>query len=80
MAAAAIDDEALRRRGLMRLAGAPPSSSRQQFVPLMTPGSPGDDALQHVGEIGLRIEFVEFYGVENRAQDRPALGAAFAAR
>ena len=22
-------------------------------------GSPGDDALQHVGQIGLRIEFVE---------------------
>jgi len=26
----------------------------------MALGSPGDNALQHIGQIGLRIEFVEF--------------------
>jgi hypothetical protein len=31
----------------------------QKLVQLMALGSPGDDALQHVGQIGLRIEFVE---------------------
>jgi hypothetical protein len=31
----------------------------QQLVQLVALGSPGDDALQHIGQIGLRIEFVE---------------------
>jgi hypothetical protein len=43
-------------------------------------GPPGDDALQHISQIGLRIETVEFCGQDERREDRPALGPAFAAR
>jgi len=32
----------------------------EEFVQLMVFGSPGDDALQHIGQIGLRIETIEF--------------------
>jgi hypothetical protein len=51
----------------------------QQLVQLMALGSPGDDALEHVGQVGLRIEIVELCGVNERCQDRPALGATLAA-
>jgi hypothetical protein len=42
-------------------------------------GPPGDDALEHIGEIGLRVEIIEFCGCDERREDRPALGPAFAA-
>ena len=32
----------------------------EEFVQLMIFGPPGDDALQHIGQIGLRIETIEF--------------------
>ena len=51
----------------------------EQLVQLMALGSPGDDALQDVGQVGLRIEIMELCRVDERCQDRPALGAAFAA-
>jgi hypothetical protein len=51
----------------------------QKLVQLVALGLPGDDALQHVGQIGLRVEIVELRRVDQRGQDRPALGAAFAA-
>lgn len=44
----------------VRCAGGPPSSSSQQLVELMALGSPGDDALQHVGQVGLRIDSWSF--------------------
>lgn len=51
----------------------------EQLVQLMALGSPGHDALQHIGQVGLRVELMEFCRVHERRQDRPALGAAFAA-
>jgi hypothetical protein len=51
----------------------------QKLVQLVAPGLPGDDALQHVGQIGLRVECMELRRVDQLGQDRPALGAAFAA-
>ena len=51
----------------------------QKLVQLMALGLPGDDALQHIGQIGLRVELVELRRVDQRGQDRPALGAAFTA-
>ena len=52
----------------------------EEFVQLMIFGPPGDDALEHIGEIGLRVEIIEFCGCDERREDRPALGPAFAAR
>src|ERR1700676_4546497 len=51
----------------------------EQLVQLMAFGSPGNDTFQHVGQVGLRIEIVELCCVHDRRQDRPALGATFAA-
>ena len=83
IAAAATDDDAEWRRGLMRrpvrCARGPPSNPGEQLVQLMAFGSTGNDALQRVGRVGLRIEIMEFCSVNDRRQDRPALDAAFAA-
>jgi hypothetical protein len=51
----------------------------EKFVQLVPFGSPGDDALQYIGQIGLRIEIREFCCCDERCEDRPALGSAFAA-
>jgi hypothetical protein len=51
----------------------------EQLVQLMAPGSPGDDALQHVSQIGLRIEFVELCRIDQLPKNCPALGAPLAA-
>jgi hypothetical protein len=45
----------------------------------MALGLPADDTLQHVGQIGLRVEIVELRRIDQRCQDCPAFGAAFAA-
>jgi hypothetical protein len=51
----------------------------QKFVQLVAFGLTGDDALQHIGQIGLRIKFVELCCANQRCPDCPALGAALAA-
>ena len=38
-------------------------------------GAPGDDALEHVGQLGLGIDIVQFRGVDQRRQDRPSLAS-----
>jgi hypothetical protein len=39
----------------------------------------GDDALQHIGQIRPRIEFVKLYHIDQRCNDYPALGSTLAA-
>ena len=36
----------------------------------------GDDALEHVGEVGLGIDLMQLGGVDQRGQDRPPLATA----
>ena len=51
----------------------------EKFVQLVALGLTGDDALQHIGQIRLRIEFVELCRIDQRRKDCPALGTALAA-
>src|SRR4029077_3085203 len=51
----------------------------EKFVQLVALGLTGDDALQHIGQIGLRIEFVELCRVDQRRKNCPALGATLTA-
>src|ERR1700740_433475 len=51
----------------------------EKFVQLVALGLTGDDALQHIDQIGLRIEFVELCRIDQRRKNCPALGATLAA-
>jgi len=51
----------------------------EKFVQLVALGLTGDDALQHIGQIRLRIEFVELCRIDQRRKDCLALGTALAA-
>ena len=53
---------------------------RQQRVELMSLGSPGHDALQHVGEPSHRIDAVHLRGLDQGHRDRPMTRSAVAAR
>jgi len=39
-------------------------------------GAAGDDALEHVGEVGQRVEAVELGGLDQGESDGPMLGGA----
>ena len=48
---------------------------RQQCVQFVVLGSPGDDPLQDVGEIGERLDAVELAGLDQGIGDRPTAGS-----
>src|SRR5271156_3464563 len=49
----------------------------QQLVQLMALGAAGDDALQHIGQPGQRIEAVQLRRGEKRGEDRPIARTTF---
>jgi len=55
------------RRPCAALAGRLPVPG-EEFVQLVALGPTGDDALRHIGQIGLRIEFLELCRVNDRGQ------------
>src|ERR1700678_1215811 len=48
---------------------------RQEFFELVDLGASGDHALEHVGQIFLRIDTNEFCAVDKRRDDRPCSAA-----
>ena len=52
---------------------------RQQCMQLVVLGSPGDDPLQDIGEIGERIDAVELAALDQGIGDRPTAGSGVGA-
>src|SRR5713101_5530716 len=48
---------------------------RQEFAESIDFGAPGDDAFEHIGQIFLRVDAIEFCGVDERRQNRPCPAA-----
>jgi hypothetical protein len=48
----------------------------QEFVKTVDLRAAGHDAFQNVGEILLRVDFIEFAGVDERRQNRPGFAAS----
>jgi hypothetical protein len=59
--------------------GEPPPSSRKQFFEAIDRVA-FDEAGEDVGQIGLRIDAIEFAGLDERGVDRPMLATAVRAR
>src|SRR3954451_13965039 len=51
----------------------------QQLVKPVDRGPPGDDPLEYIGQISLRVEVVQLRRVDQARQDRPGPGPALAA-
>src|SRR5919199_3799407 len=70
-----------RRRGVLRGSGQGGWAGRlpvprQELLELMLLGAARDDALEHVGEVGERVEAVELGGLDQGEGDGPVLGGA----